>query len=65
MVKLRHSSRAWQQNILCEQPLVTAARPVARRGSCDELPALLCEVWAGDSDDHVPRHLDIVFDSKL
>ena len=25
-----------QQNILCEKPLVTAARPVARRGSCDE-----------------------------
>ena len=24
-----------QQNILCKQPLVTAARPVARRGSCD------------------------------
>ena len=25
----------YQQNILCKCPLVTAARPVARRGSCD------------------------------
>ena len=28
----------YQQNILCECPLVTAARPVARRGSCDDDP---------------------------
>ena len=28
-------SETYQQKMLCECPLVTAARPVARRGSCD------------------------------
>ena len=29
------TAEIYQQNILCEQPLVTATWPVARRGSCD------------------------------